>query len=69
MHKKELDDFTPAEMRVVTELLLHTMDYVQRMKFMQRLPGLYVKIYPGTETRCIEEFAAANGIKVEFPKK
>jgi hypothetical protein len=48
-HKPELDQFTPAEIRVVCEQLLYTMDSEQRVKFMQTHPGLYLKLYPGAK--------------------
>lgn len=48
-HKPELDQFTPAEIRVVCEQLLYTMDSEQRKKFMQKYPGLYLKLYPSAK--------------------
>lgn len=55
-HQPELDNFTPAQIRVVCEQLLFTMDYAQREKFMATFPGLYVKLYPGTIESAISKF-------------
>lgn len=45
-HKPELDELTPAEIRVICEQLLYTMDIEQRIKFKAAYPGLYEKACP-----------------------
>lgn len=55
-HKPELDQLSPAQIRVVCEQLLYTMDHNQRSKFMVTFPGLYILIFPGTEQAVIERF-------------
>lgn len=40
-HKPSLDNLTPAQIRVVAEQLLYTMDHVQRLKFKSSFPGIY----------------------------
>ena len=45
-HKPELDEMTPAMIRVVAEFLLYTMDIEQRTKLIAELPGIYKLIYP-----------------------
>jgi len=45
-HKPQLDEMTPAEIRVVCEQLLYTMDSDQRVKLRRMYPGLYAKIEP-----------------------
>ena len=45
-HKPQLDEMTPAEIRVICEQLLYTMDIEQRIKFRETYPGLYAKIEP-----------------------
>jgi len=49
LHKPELDELTPAEMRVIAEYLLYTMEIPQRRKFSLEYPGLYKKVYPSVE--------------------
>ena len=46
IHKAELDNLTPAEIRVVCERLLATMDFEQRCQLREYIPGLYAKIEP-----------------------
>jgi hypothetical protein len=46
-HKPQLDQMTPAEIRVICEYLLYTMDIEQRTKLKNTYPGLYQKLYPG----------------------
>lgn len=46
MHKPELDNMTPAMIRVVAEFLLYKMDTDLRRKFIDELPGIYNLIYP-----------------------
>jgi hypothetical protein len=48
-HKPQLDEMTPAEIRVICEQLLYTMDIEQRIKFRETYPGLYAKIEPPKE--------------------
>jgi len=45
-HKPELDEITPAMIRVVAEFLLYTMHIEQRTKLIAELPGIYKLIYP-----------------------
>lgn len=45
-HNPNIDKMTPAEIRVLAEYLLYTMDYEQRTKLMKEHPGLYGKIFP-----------------------
>jgi len=47
-HKPELDNMSPAQIRVLCEELLYTMDTEQRRKIMGRLPGIYHMAYPGS---------------------
>jgi hypothetical protein len=49
-HKPQLDEMTPAEIRVVCEQLLFTMDIEQRTKFREAYPGLYEKTQPKPDT-------------------
>jgi hypothetical protein len=58
-HKPELDQLSPAQIRVVCEQLLYTMDADQRGKLMETFPGLYLLIYPGTKDATIQKFAAS----------
>lgn len=44
-HLKTLDDCTPAQIRVVCEQLLYTMDQNQRHSFALAMPGLYQKLF------------------------
>lgn len=55
-HKPELDNMTPAQIRVVCEQLLYTMDYEQRHKFMGTFPGLYLMLYPDSGPALVEVF-------------
>ena len=59
-HKPELDKMSPAQIRVVCEQLLYTMDTDQRHKFMATFPGLYCLIFPGHEDTTIKIFSEAN---------
>lgn len=45
-HKPELDNMTPAQIRVLCEELLYTMDAEQRLKVKAKLPGIYGMVYP-----------------------
>jgi len=56
-HKPQLDDFTPAEIRVLAEQLLHTMDMETRGMLMEAYPSLYVRLYPTAANVCAERFA------------
>jgi len=47
-HHPELDNMSPAQIRVLCEELLYTMDTEQRRKIMGRLPGIYHMAYPGS---------------------
>lgn len=58
-HKPELDQLSPAQIRVVCEQLLYTMDHEQRSKFMATFPGLYLLIFPGTKDATIQKFATS----------
>ena len=44
-HKPELDDMTPAQIRVLCEELLYTMDCTQRIKVAKVIPGIYKMVY------------------------
>lgn len=55
-HRPELDQFTPAEIRVVCEHLLYTMNSEQRAKFMQTHPGLYLKLCPSAKEATLSNF-------------
>jgi hypothetical protein len=46
MHKPELDNMTPAMIRVVAEFLLYKMDTELRGKLMTEFPGIYKLMYP-----------------------
>jgi hypothetical protein len=46
-HRPTLDNMSPAQIRVVLERLLNTMQIEQRRDFMATLPGLYRMVYPG----------------------
>jgi hypothetical protein len=45
-HKPQLDEMTPAQIRVLCEELLYTMDAEQRLKVKAKLPGIYAMVYP-----------------------
>ena len=45
-HRPTLDNLSPAQMRVVLEELLFTMETKQREDFMGTFPGLYKMIFP-----------------------
>jgi hypothetical protein len=49
-HRPELDDFTPAEMRVLLEQMLYTMEHGQREKLKAAHPAMYERIYPPKDT-------------------
>lgn len=44
-HKPELDNMTPAMIRVLCEELLYTMDCDQRRKIAKKIPGIYKMVY------------------------
>lgn len=48
-HKPEMDKLTPAEMRVLAEYLIYTMEIGQRRKLRKTYPGLYEKICPAAK--------------------
>lgn len=52
-HHPELDEFTPAQVRVLAEALLYTMDIEQRRKLMRRLPGIYLMLFPSARSNVI----------------
>ena len=56
-HKPELDELTPAQIRVVCEQLLYTMDSTQRFKFATELPGLYKKLYGSIPSTMVQQTA------------
>lgn len=56
-HKPELDNMSPAQIRVVCEQLLNTMDTDQRGKLMQAFPGLYLQLYPETKEATLQRFS------------
>ena len=45
-HKSSLDNMSVAQMRVVLEHLLFTMEFKQRKNLMSTFPGLYKMIFP-----------------------
>ncbi len=45
-HKSSLDNMSVAQMRVVLEHLLFTMEFKQRKNLMECFPGLYKMIFP-----------------------
>ena len=45
-HRPELDEFTPAETRVLLEQMLYTMEQTQRAKLKAAHPAMYERIYP-----------------------
>ena len=45
-HNPKVDNMSVAQMRVVLEHLLYTMEIVQRRTLMNTFPGLYEMIYP-----------------------
>jgi len=55
-HKPEMDQLSPAQIRVVCEQLLYTMDTEQRRKLMGTFPGLYLMLYPGSGPATVEVF-------------
>lgn len=50
-HKPEMDNMSPAMIRVVAEFLLYTMAIEQRRQFMDTLPGFYKVLYPEVELK------------------
>lgn len=48
-HNSNIDNMSVAQMRVVLEHLLYTMEIKQRKDLMSNFPGLYRMIYPGVE--------------------
>jgi hypothetical protein len=53
-HRPTLDSLSPAQIRVVLERLLMTMQSEARRDFMEKLPGLYCMVYPTvTIAHCI----------------
>lgn len=56
-HKPELDNMTPAQIRVLCEELLYTMDIDQREKIALKLPGLYKMVYGTLPQGVIEQLA------------
>jgi len=54
-HKPQLDEMTPAEIRVICEQLLYTMDIEQRIKFLETYPGLYAKIEPPKDSSLVSD--------------
>lgn len=45
-HNPNIDNMSVAQMRVVLEHLLYTMEIKQRLNLMDSFPGLYSMIYP-----------------------
>jgi hypothetical protein len=45
-HNSNIDNMSVAQMRVVLEHLLYTMEIKQRRNLMDSFPGLYNMIYP-----------------------
>lgn len=45
-HNSNIDNMSVAQMRVVLEHLLYTMEIKQRVDLMDTFPGLYKMIYP-----------------------
>lgn len=48
-HNSNIDNMSVAQMRVVLEYLLYTMEIKQRKDLMNTFPGLYKMIYPEWE--------------------
>lgn len=57
-HRPELDNFTPAEIRVLAEHLLYTMGPEARGTLMEAYPTLYIRLFPSADRACLEKFAA-----------
>lgn len=57
-HKPELDNMTPAMIRVLCEELLYTMDCDQRWKIAKKIPGIYKMVYGSLPETFIEQTAA-----------
>lgn len=53
-HRPSLDHMTPAQIRVVCEELLYTMEQEQRVAFMKTFPGLYALVFPELHVKCGE---------------
>lgn len=60
-HKPELDNLTTAQIRVLCEELLYTMDYEQRAKISSKFPGLYLMVFDrlpdGVRTQLADELS------------
>lgn len=57
-HKPELDNMTPAMIRVLCEELLYTMDCDQRQKVAKKIPGIYKMVYGSLPENMVEQTAA-----------
>lgn len=53
-HRPELDNMTPAMIRVLCEELLYTMDYEQRRKIATKLPGIYKMVFGSIPETMVE---------------
>ena len=49
-HRPSLDNMSPAQIRVVCEHFLFTMEFKARNDLMETYPGLYRQIYPDYDT-------------------
>jgi hypothetical protein len=57
-HHPELDSMSPAQIRVVCEHLLYTMEISQRRKLMAAFPGLYKNLFPNCGIKVIDSHGA-----------
>ena len=53
-HRPELDDMTPAMIRVLCEELLYTMDSEQRRKIANKIPGIYKMAFGSIPSTMVE---------------
>jgi hypothetical protein len=61
-HRPELDNMSPAMIRVVAEFLLYTMEIDQRIKFSTELPGIYKILYQTLPT-VVRQMNVAQAVK------
>jgi hypothetical protein len=55
-HKPALDKMSPAQIRVVCEHLLYTMETKQRESLMKAFPGLYLMLETDAQTSTLFRF-------------
>jgi len=61
-HHPAMDSMSPAQIRVVCEHLLYTMEIGQRRKLMAAFPGLYKTLFPDSGVKVLD----AHGQEIDW---